>query len=94
MGLRRYLQVKGGGIQNPVTRRWTACTGPRREGRNTGNRIVPNRGPDLPESSGFTRRSLPSCWKSYSRCGGDRTVLTAKQSWGDGQPPPEALIPL
>ena len=60
MGLHRYLQVKGGGIQNPVTRRWAACTGPRREGRNTGNRIVPNRGPDLPESSGYTQKSLPA----------------------------------
>ena len=40
-GLPRYLQVKGIGIQNPVTRRWAAFTGPRREGRSTEKRIVP-----------------------------------------------------
>ena len=39
--LPRYLQVKGIGIQNPVTRRWAAFTGPRREGRSTEKRIVP-----------------------------------------------------
>ena len=50
VGLHRYLQMKGGGIQNPVARRWVACTGPRKEGRSTGKRIVPNRGPDLHES--------------------------------------------
>ena len=44
VGLHRYLQVKGVGIQNPVTRRWAACTGPRRERRNTGKRIVPTEG--------------------------------------------------
>ena len=42
--------MKGGGIQNPVARRWVAFTGPRKEGRSTGKRIVPNRGPDLHES--------------------------------------------
>ena len=47
VGLHIYLQVKGGGIQNPVTRRWAAYTGPRREGRSTGKRIVLNRGPAL-----------------------------------------------
>ena len=35
-------------------------------------------------------RSRPSCWNFYSRCGGDRAVLTAKESLGDGQLPPEA----
>ena len=48
MGLSRHLQVKGGGIQNPGTRRWAACSGPKREERSTGKRIVPNREPDLP----------------------------------------------
>ena len=52
MGLSRHLQVKGGGIQNPGTRRWAACSGPKREERSTGKRIVPNREPDLPVSSG------------------------------------------
>ena len=52
MGLNRYLQVKGVGIQNPVTRRWAACTAPRRERRSTGERIVPTWGPDLLESFG------------------------------------------
>ena len=91
VGLPRYLQVKGGGIQNPVTRRWAACTGPRREGRSIGKRRVPTWGPDLPESSGYTWKSLPSCWNSCSRCGGDRAVLTANDWQGEGQPPPEAL---
>ena len=39
--LHGYLQEKGGGIHNPVTRRWAACTGPRREARSTGKRIIP-----------------------------------------------------
>jgi len=39
--LHGYLQEKGGGIHNPITKRWAACTGPRKEGRSTGERIVP-----------------------------------------------------
>jgi len=34
-------KVKGRGIHNPITKRWAACTGHRREGRSTGERIVP-----------------------------------------------------
>ena len=67
MGLSRHLQEKGGGIQNPGTRKWAACTGPRREERSTRKIIVPNRGPDLPESSSYTWRSHPSCWNSWPR---------------------------
>jgi len=39
--LHGYLKEKGRGIQNPVSRRWAACTGPKREGRSTGKKIVP-----------------------------------------------------
>ena len=54
VGLHRYLQVKWGGIQNPVTKRLhrAGCTEQRREGRSTEKRIVPNREPDIHESSG------------------------------------------
>jgi len=41
VGLPRYLQVKGEGMQNPVARRWAGSTEPRREGRSTGKRIGP-----------------------------------------------------
>ena len=75
VGQHRYLQEKGGGIQKPGTMKWAACTGPRRKGRRPWRRIVPTRGPDLPESSGKTWRSRVSCWKFYSRCAGDRAVL-------------------
>ena len=91
VGLHRYLEVKWAGIQSAVTRSWAACTGPRREGRSTGKTKVPPWGPDLLESSGYTWRSHPSCWNSCSRCVGERAVLTANESQGEGQPAPEAL---
>ena len=31
VGLHGYLPEKGGGIQNPITRSWAACQGPRME---------------------------------------------------------------